>query len=179
MASPSPTSVSDSAPSSGSAPPPGAPIPPVRPPHAPHGSSPLPGPFGTPARVRGRAPDRGARRLTIVLSVLVHALAALAAVAYSFWHIEEVTPARVTVTFRNRRVVELMTTRSTERFANGLGVDSSEAQVRAAWPQVKCAAMPPFYRRCRLGTGAPGSRNTDFIFGTTHRAIYVIVTKLP
>jgi hypothetical protein len=87
--------------------------------------------------------------------------------------------ARVTVTFRNRRVVELMTTRSTERFANGLGVDSSEAQVRAAWPQVKCAAMPPFYRRCRLGTGAPGSRNTDFIFGTTHRAIYVIVTKLP
>jgi hypothetical protein len=87
--------------------------------------------------------------------------------------------ARVTVTFRNRRVVELMTTRSTERFANGLGVDSSEAQVRAAWPQVKCAAMPPFYRRCRLGTGEPGSRNTDFIFGTTHRAIYVIVTKLP
>lgn len=87
--------------------------------------------------------------------------------------------ARVTVTFRNRRVVELMTTRSTERFANGLGVDSSEAQVRAAWPQVKCAAMPPFYRRCRLGTGAPGSRNTDFIFGTTHRAIYVIVAKLP
>jgi outer membrane protein assembly factor BamE (lipoprotein component of BamABCDE complex) len=87
--------------------------------------------------------------------------------------------ARVTVTFRNRRVVELMTTRSTERFANGLGVDSSEAQVRAAWPQVKCAAMPPFYRRCRIGTGTPGSRNTDFIFGTTHRVIYVIVTKLP
>jgi hypothetical protein len=87
--------------------------------------------------------------------------------------------ARVTVTFRNRRVVELMTTRSTERFANGLGVDSSEAEVRAAFPQIKCAAMPPFYRRCRLGTSAPGSRNTDFIFGTTHRAIYVIVTKLP
>ena len=39
--------------------------------------------------------------------------------------------ARVTVTFRNRRVVELMTTRSTERFANGLGVDSSEAEVRS------------------------------------------------
>jgi outer membrane protein assembly factor BamE (lipoprotein component of BamABCDE complex) len=87
--------------------------------------------------------------------------------------------ARVSVTFRNRRVVELMTTRSTERFANGLGVDSSEAEVKAAWPQLKCAAMPPFYRRCRLGTGAPGSRNTDFIFGTTRRVIYVIVTKLP
>jgi TonB family protein len=35
----------------------------------------------------------------VVISVLVHAVAGLAAVAYSFWHIEEVTPARVTVTF--------------------------------------------------------------------------------
>ena len=51
--------------------------------------------------------------------------------------------------------------------------------MKAAWPQLKCAAMPPFYRRCRLGTSAPGSRNTDFIFGTTRRVIYVIVTKLP
>lgn len=87
--------------------------------------------------------------------------------------------ARVTVTFRNRRVVELMTTRSTERFANGLGVDSTEGEVRAAFPQLKCAAMPPFYRRCRLGTGAPKSRVTDFILGTTRRVIYVIVTQLP
>lgn len=87
--------------------------------------------------------------------------------------------ARVTITFRNRRVVELMTTRSTERFANGIGVDSSEAEVRAAFPRLKCAAMPPFYRRCRLGTGAPKSRNTDFIMGTTRRVIYVIVVQLP
>jgi hypothetical protein len=87
--------------------------------------------------------------------------------------------ARVTVTFRNRRVVELMTTRSTERFANGIGVDSSEAEVRARFPRVQCAAMPPFYRRCRLGTGLPKSRNTDFIIGTTKRVIYVIVTQLP
>jgi hypothetical protein len=87
--------------------------------------------------------------------------------------------ARVTVTFRNRRVVELMTTRSTERFANGLGVDSSEAEVRATFPRVKCTTMPPFYRRCRLGTGAPGSRATDFIIGTTRQVIYVIITQLP
>jgi hypothetical protein len=87
--------------------------------------------------------------------------------------------ARVTVTFRNRRVVELMTTRSTERFANGLGVDSTEADVRAAFPRAKCAPMPPFYRRCRLGTGAPRSRVTDFIIGTTKRVIYVIITQLP
>jgi hypothetical protein len=87
--------------------------------------------------------------------------------------------ARVTVTYRNRRVVELMTTRSTERFANGLGVDSSQAQVRAAFPRVQCSAMPPFYQRCRLGTGAPKSRVTDFILGTTRRVIYVIITQLP
>ena len=87
--------------------------------------------------------------------------------------------ARVTVTYRNRRVVELMTTRSTERFANGLGVDSSQAQVRAAFPRVRCNAMPPFYQRCRLGTGAPKSRVTDFILGTTRRVIYVIITQLP
>ena len=86
---------------------------------------------------------------------------------------------RVTVTFRNRRVVELMTTRSTERLANGLGVDSSEAELRRAFPRVKCAAIPPFHRRCRLGTGAPGSRVTDFIVGTTRRVIYVIITQLP
>lgn len=87
--------------------------------------------------------------------------------------------ARVTVTFRNRRVVELMTTRSTERFANGIGVDSSEAEVRARFPRVQCSAMPPFYRRCRLGTGAPRSRVTDFVIGTTKRVIYVIITQLP
>jgi hypothetical protein len=87
--------------------------------------------------------------------------------------------ARLTVTFRNRRVVGLMTTRSAERFANGLGVDSSEAEVRAAFPRLECRPMQPFYRRCRLGTGAPKSRVTDFIMGTTRRVIYVIITQLP
>jgi hypothetical protein len=86
--------------------------------------------------------------------------------------------ARITVTFRNRRVVEMMTTRSTERFANGLGVDSSEAEVRATFPRAECAPWSR-YRRCRLGTGAPKSRVTDFIIGTTGRVIYVIIAQLP
>ena len=90
-------SSSSSRSASGPAPATGAPAPPV--PHAQGGSSAPPTPFAYPPRVRGRAPDRGARRLTIVASVLVHALAALGAIAYSFWHIEEVAPARVTVTF--------------------------------------------------------------------------------
>jgi len=91
VASPSPSSVS--------APPSGAPAPTGPPAQAQRASSPPPGPSALPVRVRGRAPDRGARRLTFVLSVLVHALAALGAIGYSFWHIEEVAPARVTVTF--------------------------------------------------------------------------------
>jgi hypothetical protein len=86
--------------------------------------------------------------------------------------------ARVTVTFRNRRVVELMTTRSAERFANGLGVDSTEGQVRATFPRAQCAAWS-VYRRCRLGTGAPKTRVTDFIIGHRSRVIYVIITQLP
>ena len=85
--------------------------------------------------------------------------------------------ARVWVGFRARKVVEVTTTRSTERLANGLGVDSSEAQVRAAFPQVKCAAAAPF-RRCRLGSGAPGTRVTDFMLGH-RRVLQVTVQQLP
>lgn len=43
--------------------------------------------------------ERSRRGATVVISVVAHAVAGLAAVGYSFWHIEEVTPARVTVTF--------------------------------------------------------------------------------
>ena len=43
--------------------------------------------------------------------------------------------ARVWVGFRLGRVVEVTTTRSTERTAGGLGVDSSEADVRRAYPR--------------------------------------------
>lgn len=85
---------------------------------------------------------------------------------------------RVTIRFRNRRVVELTTTRSAERFANGLGVDSSEAEVRATFPRARCAPWSR-YRRCRLGTGAPRSRVTDLVIGTTGRVITVTVARLP
>ena len=42
---------------------------------------------------------RSTRRITYVVSVAIHIAAALGAVAYSFWHVEEVTPSTVTVTF--------------------------------------------------------------------------------
>ena len=84
---------------------------------------------------------------------------------------------RVWVGFRGRRVVEVSTTRSTERLSNGLGVDSSEADVRSAFPQAQCAQAGAF-RRCRLGTGARRSRVTDFTIGRG-RVLQVTIQLLP
>jgi hypothetical protein len=72
--------------------------------------------------------------------------------------------ARVWVGFPLGRVAEITTTRSTERTASGIGVDSSEAAVRHAYPSVVCASAAGF-RRCRLGSGQPGTRATDFLIG--------------
>lgn len=44
------------------------------------------------------ARPRLGRRVTAVVSAIVHAVALAGAVAYSYWHVEELTPARVEVT---------------------------------------------------------------------------------
>lgn len=85
--------------------------------------------------------------------------------------------ARVWIGFRAGRAVEITTTRSTERTSGGLGVDSSESAIRAAYPGLACAAATPF-RRCRLGSGAPGTRVTDFMVGRG-RVLQVTVALLP
>jgi hypothetical protein len=72
--------------------------------------------------------------------------------------------ARVWVGFRLGRVVEITTTRSTERTASGIAVGSREAAVRRAYPSAVCGQAGRF-RRCRLGSGKPGSRATDFLIG--------------
>jgi hypothetical protein len=85
--------------------------------------------------------------------------------------------ARVWVGFRAGRVTEVTTTRSTERLRNGLGVDSSESSLRSSYPGLACAAATPF-RRCRLGSGAPGTRVTDFMIGHG-RVLQITVALLP
>jgi hypothetical protein len=84
--------------------------------------------------------------------------------------------ARVWVGFRAGRAVEITTTRSTERTRGGLGVDSPESALRAAYPGLACSAATPF-RRCRLGSGAPGTRVTDFMLGRG-RVLQVTVALL-
>ena len=85
--------------------------------------------------------------------------------------------ARVWVGFRGSRAVEITTTRSTERTRGGLGVDSTEPALRASYPGLKCSTASPF-RRCRLGSGAPGTRVTDFMVGRG-RVLQVTVALLP
>jgi hypothetical protein len=85
--------------------------------------------------------------------------------------------ARVWVGFRLGRVVEITTTRSSERTASGVGVDSTEAQVRRAYPSVVCGQAGGF-RRCRLGSGNPGTRATDFLLGRG-RVLQITIQLLP
>jgi hypothetical protein len=85
--------------------------------------------------------------------------------------------ARVWVGFRGGRATDIATTRTTERTASGIGVDSTEAAVRRAFPRAVCAPWS-VYRRCRFGTGAPGTRVTDFTIGRG-RVLQVTVSLLP
>lgn len=85
--------------------------------------------------------------------------------------------ARVWVGFRLGRVTEITTTHTNERTRSGVGVDSTEAAVKRAYPSVVCAPSGGF-RRCRLGSGKPGTRATDFMIGHG-RVLQVTVQLLP
>jgi hypothetical protein len=85
--------------------------------------------------------------------------------------------ARVWVGFRLGRAVEITTTRSSEHTGSGIGVDSSESAVHSAYPSVTCAAAGGF-RRCRLGSGDPGTRATDFLIGHG-RVLQISILLIP
>lgn len=82
----------------------------------------------------------------------------------------------VHVTFRGARVAELTTAKKAERLSNGLGIHSSEGQLQTAFPQIRCAVWTIF-RRCRLGTGVPGSRVTDFMLARG-RVFQITIARL-
>ena len=66
------------------------------------------------------------------------------------------------VTFQgNRRVTAVFTTRRTEQTAAGVGVGSTEGQVRAQVAGVRCRTESGF-RHCFVGRFLAGKRVTDF-----------------
>jgi hypothetical protein len=83
--------------------------------------------------------------------------------------------ARVWVGFRLGHAVEITTTRATEKTASGVGVGSTESAVRRVYPSVVCAPAGGF-RRCRLGSGKPGTRATDFMLG--HGVVLQVTVQL-
>ena len=85
--------------------------------------------------------------------------------------------AHVWVGFRLGRVVEVTTTHSNDRTRSDIGVDSTTATVKRAYPSVACAPSNGF-TRCRLGSGSPNTRATDFMIGHG-RVLQVTVSLLP
>jgi hypothetical protein len=66
------------------------------------------------------------------------------------------------ITFQgNRAVTDVFTTRPTERTARGVGVGSTEGQVRAKVAGLRCRTESGF-RHCFVGRFLPGRRVTDF-----------------
>ena len=66
------------------------------------------------------------------------------------------------VTFQGRtKVTDVFTTRASERTARGIGVGSTEAQVRTRVAGVRCRTESGF-RHCFVGRFLPGRRVTDF-----------------
>ena len=66
------------------------------------------------------------------------------------------------ITFQgNRTLTDLFTTRPTERTARGVGVGSTEGQVRAKVAHVRCRSEAGL-RHCFVGRFLPGRRVTDF-----------------
>jgi hypothetical protein len=72
-------------------------------------------------------------------------------------------PFRLRVAFQgNESVTAIETKGHRERTRRGVGVGSTEAQVEAGVPRVRCETFPGGYRTCYVGSYEPGMRVTDF-----------------
>ena len=82
--------------------------------------------------------------------------------------------AHVTVSFQgNGGATALTTTSATQRTARGVGVGSTEAQVKTGVRDVHCARFGAL-RHCTLGRELPGRRVTDFVL-RRGRVVRVVV----
>jgi hypothetical protein len=81
---------------------------------------------------------------------------------------------QVTVTFQgNAGATGLTTTSPAQRTRKGVGVGSTEAQVRAGVHGVRCETFAPL-RHCTFGRELPGRRVTDFVL-RRGRVVRVVV----
>jgi opacity protein-like surface antigen len=79
----------------------------------------------------------------------------------------------VLVAFQGRTNVTAITlTGDTDRTATGVGIGSTEAEVRAGLRGERCDTFQGV-RSCHLGSFTPGRRITDFTFGSSGRVVRV------
>jgi hypothetical protein len=77
-------------------------------------------------------------------------------------------PGGITVSFQgNARVTAVSETGPGDRTSNGVGVGSTEAEVRSRVPGVRCATQFGI-RTCQVGQSLAGRRVTAFLMRTGH-----------
>jgi hypothetical protein len=81
----------------------------------------------------------------------------------------------ITITFQgNTKVTAVAITGHTDRTPSGVGVGSTEKQVKKGVSGIKCQTRAAV-RDCHLGTFRAGSRVTDFILGPNGRVTRVTI----
>jgi hypothetical protein len=81
----------------------------------------------------------------------------------------------ITISFQgDSSVTAVAITGNTDRTSNGVGVGSTEKQIKAGVRGVKCQTLAAV-RDCHVGAFLPGRRVTDFVLGPSGRATRVTI----